>query len=134
MDIRTYLRQLQEKHSTAVANLKKVTLEELHQHKQLVLILDLDGTLIHATPDASVGESACAHPQLAKDIHKIGAPIPSKSTDFYVKLRPGVREFLDRMTVGGGKFKLAIFTMGARGYADDVARILDPEGNLFEVK
>lgn len=47
----------------------------------------------------------------------------------WTKLRPGVREFLE---ASSRLFQLAVYTNGERGYAEAMARLLDPGGGLFE--
>lgn len=48
---------------------------------------------------------------------------------YYIKLRPGLREFLKEIE---NLYDLHIYTMGTKDYAKAVAREMDPEGSLFK--
>ncbi len=47
---------------------------------------------------------------------------------YYIKLRPGLRDFLAHIA---RLYELHIYTMGTRAYAQNVARIVDPERKIF---
>ncbi|KAL0491259.1 hypothetical protein AKO1_009971 [Acrasis kona] len=96
--------------------------------KKLSLVLDLDHTLLHATDDQRF-----IHAYNLK--HTLNKP---NSGDFHifrldghyhlVKLRPHLDAFLKGVK---DKYELHIFTHGSRGYAEQIAKILDPDQNLF---
>ncbi|ODQ83084.1 hypothetical protein BABINDRAFT_80643 [Babjeviella inositovora NRRL Y-12698] len=113
--------------------------------KKLILVVDLDQTVIHATVDPTVGEwmndktnpnhsalegvqafSLEEHPVLPP-LYAGPKPPPIKSW-YYVKLRPGLGEFLERVSK---IYELHIYTMATRTYAANVAKIIDPEGKFF---
>ena len=132
------------------------TKERLLARRKLSLIVDLDQTIIHVTVDPTVKEWAhdVNNPNwnALRDIvaFQLGADgktvshqperlanhdITSFATDgdedgcwYYVKLRPGLGEFLQRVA---SKFELHVYTMGTRAYADCICRIVDPDGKLF---
>ncbi|KAG2226933.1 hypothetical protein INT45_010212 [Circinella minor] len=104
--------------------------ERLLEDRKLSLILDLDQTVVHATWDPTVGdwmrdENNTNHPA-TKDIRKF--TLPGSSLMYYIKLRPGLSEFLRKVSE---KYELHIYTMGTRHYAEAVAREIDPEDKLF---
>ena len=124
--------------------------------KKLSLILDLDQTLVHATNDLRVEELIAekqkkypsGEPESQDDplygLHRFQLDGPPKSNNiFFVKerydatilyyvsnqqQRPHLREFLEEAQK---MFELHIYTMGTRKYAEEVARIIDPNHVLF---
>mmetsp|Transcript_18592 Transcript_18592/g.39057 ORF Transcript_18592/g.39057 Transcript_18592/m.39057 type:complete len:609 (-) Transcript_18592:372-2198(-) len=114
----------------------------LLNEKKLTLVLDLDHTLLHATNLAWAHEAFQLSNTLSSDMkgslmspraskhhrgvhffHLPGSPLP-----MFIKLRPGLGEFLIRMV---NLFELHIYTMGSRPYADLVAKLIDPQRILF---
>lgn len=127
------------------AKIEQSTTESLVQNKKLILVVDLDQTVIHATVDPTVGEWQ-RDPQnpnypFVKDVRSfsleeepvvppgwLGArPAPTKCW-YYVKLRPGLTEFLARVS---DLYELHIYTMATRNYALAIANIIDPTGQYF---
>ncbi|KAJ2396987.1 CTD phosphatase Fcp1, partial [Coemansia sp. RSA 2603] len=127
------------------------TRNNLWSQKKLSLIIDLDQTIIHAdattdpgfesrlieaykgpqdssTNSADIGETneAVEQPDLPSDIGKFY--LPDSPHQYFVKMRPGLREFFERMSK---LYEMHIYTMGTRPYANAVARLIDPESNLF---
>ncbi|EER30614.1 hypothetical protein CTRG_05610 [Candida tropicalis MYA-3404] len=127
------------------AKIEHSTTDRLIDEKKLILVVDLDQTVIHATVDPTVGEwqSDPSNPnyRAVKDVRSFcleEQPIvppgwtgpklaPTKCT-YYVKLRPGLSEFLERMSE---KYEMHIYTMATRNYALAIAKIIDPEGKYF---
>ncbi|KAI8929943.1 hypothetical protein BC831DRAFT_441660 [Entophlyctis helioformis] len=106
------------------------TSERLKQARKLSLVLDLDQTVIHATVDPTVGEWM-ADPEnpnfpALTEVHHF--TLPDSQVIYYIKLRPGTRQFLNEMFE---KYEMHIYTMGTRNYARAVAKILDPDRRLF---
>lgn len=103
--------------------------------KKLSLVVDLDLTIIHATVDPTVGEwqEDVNNPnhEAVKEVRKFqlmdDAP-GQKGNWYYVKLRPGLQEFLEHVSA---LFELHIYTMGTRSYALHIAKIVDPDGKYF---
>ncbi|XP_075215635.1 RNA polymerase II subunit A C-terminal domain phosphatase Fcp1 [Lycorma delicatula] len=93
--------------------------ERLIQDRKLVLLVDLDQTLIHTTNDNI--------PNNLKDVYHFQLYGP-KSPWYHTRLRPGTHQFL---TVMSKYYELHICTFGARNYAHMIAHFLDPEGKFF---
>lgn len=127
------------------AKIEQSTTEILVADKKLILVVDLDQTVIQATVDPTVGEWQ-RDPQnpnypFVKDVRSfsleeepvippgwVGArPAPTKCW-YYVKLRPGLTEFLARISQ---LYELHIYTMATRNYALAIASIIDPTGEYF---
>ena len=104
------------------------SVQELLGAQKLSLVLDLDQTLLHATIDPQVEswrqDAGHRYHQLAREMHQI----QTRHGPHYIKLRPGVRDFLARMHA---HFELHVYTMGNREYASAIAQLLDPAGELF---
>lgn len=99
------------------------------------LVVDLDQTIIHATVDPTVGEwkndEKNPNHQSVKDVEAFqlnDEVAGGRGCWYYVKLRPGLREFLENISK---LFELHIYTMGTRAYALNVAKIVDPKGKIF---
>lgn len=86
--------------------------------KKLVLLVDLDQTLLHTTHE-KVDENDL-------NIHSFrlwaGHPV------YHTKLRPHLNEFLRRVS---NLYELHIFTFGCRKYAHKIASIIDPTHRYF---
>lgn len=125
--------------------IEQSTTENLVADKKLILVVDLDQTVIQATVDPTVGEWQ-RDPQnpnypFVKDVRSFSLeeepvvppgwagprPPPSKCW-YYVKLRPGLAEFLARVSK---LYELHIYTMATRNYALAIANIIDPKGEYF---
>jgi RNA polymerase II subunit A-like phosphatase len=91
----------------------------LLQQRKLVLIVDLDQTLIHTTVDPSI------EPGL-KDVY--GFKLPGYPHFYHCRLRPGAKDFVCSVSE---KYEMHVFTLGGRDYAHTVAGILDPEEKFF---
>ncbi|KAH8402123.1 hypothetical protein KR009_009977 [Drosophila setifemur] len=87
--------------------------------RKLVLLVDLDQTVIHTTNDTV--------PDNIKGIYHFQLYGP-QSPWYHTRLRPGTAEFLERMSQ---LYELHICTFGARNYAHMIAQLLDPEGKFF---
>mmetsp|Transcript_6393 Transcript_6393/g.19332 ORF Transcript_6393/g.19332 Transcript_6393/m.19332 type:complete len:855 (+) Transcript_6393:222-2786(+) len=113
--------------------------QHLLKQRRLSLILDLDHTLLHATDDqravAALVEDQSPptpgtprlSPQHHKGVHAL--ILDDRYSPLHVKMRPGLGNFLRRMSQ---IFELHIYTMGTRPYAEAIAKIIDPEKNLFK--
>ncbi|KAA8893966.1 hypothetical protein FN846DRAFT_787193 [Sphaerosporella brunnea] len=107
----------------------------LLRERKLSLVVDLDQTIIHATVDPTVGEwkddPFCVNHESVKDVaaFKLDEDVSGgRGTWYYVKMRPGLKEFLQHISK---LFELHIYTMGTRAYALSVKKIVDPDGSLF---
>ncbi|CAD2108818.1 NLI interacting factor-like phosphatase, putative [Plasmodium vinckei] len=97
---------------------------------KLILMLDLDNTLLQATSFAKfnmelplenfIGEND--EPELYKFF------LPYYNFFYYLKFRPYVRQFLEILSL---YYELSIYTNATREYADVVIAILDPDRTIF---
>ena len=101
-------RSYQERHTRALLKARK-----------LVLVVDLDHTLLHTVTRLEMSRESPCH--TAEVHHLLGGHLVTK-------LRPSVREFLEEART---MFELCVYTMGNREYADAVRNVLDPTGSLF---
>ncbi len=104
--------------------------------RKLSLVVDLDQTIIHACIDPTVGEwqSDLTSPnyEAVKDVQKFqlndGPRGAVSDCWYYIKMRPGLREFLRKVSE---MYELHVYTMGTRAYAMSIAKIVDPDKKLF---
>lgn len=103
--------------------------------RRLSLVVDLDQTVIHASVEPTIGEwqndPSNPNHEALKDVCKFQLldDIPSRSgTWYYIKLRPGLKNFLQTMS---DYYEMHIYTMGTRAYAENIAKIIDPERKIF---
>ncbi|XP_038581124.1 RNA polymerase II subunit A C-terminal domain phosphatase isoform X2 [Micropterus salmoides] len=91
----------------------------LYRNKKLVLMVDLDQTLIHTTEQhcQRMSNKGIFHFQLGR-----GEPM------LHTRLRPHCKEFLEKIAK---LYELHVFTFGSRLYAHTIAGFLDPEKKLF---
>ncbi|XP_055627191.1 RNA polymerase II subunit A C-terminal domain phosphatase [Toxorhynchites rutilus septentrionalis] len=104
---------------TLAKKLGQADTERLLQDKKLVLLVDLDQTLIHTTNDNV--------PNNLKDVYHFQLYGPN-SPWYHTRLRPGALQFLVKMDP---YYELHICTFGARNYAHMIAQFLDEDGKLF---
>merc|ERR1719414_961462 len=91
----------------------------LTQDRKLVLLVDLDQTLIHTTNDD-------VPPKLPNVYHfQLYGP---GSPWYHTRIRPGTAAFLQKISK---LYELHICTFGARLYAHQIAKFLDPGGKFF---
>uniref|UniRef100_A0A4W5NPU6 RNA polymerase II subunit A C-terminal domain phosphatase n=1 Tax=Hucho hucho TaxID=62062 RepID=A0A4W5NPU6_9TELE len=93
--------------------------QRLHRNKKLVLMVDLDQTLIHTTEHhcQRMSNKGIFHFQLGR-----GEPM------LHTRLRPHCKDFLEKIAK---LYELHVFTFGSRLYAHTIAGFLDPEMKLF---
>ncbi|CAI2168649.1 3163_t:CDS:10, partial [Funneliformis geosporum] len=115
---------------TEAERLEKETSSRLLEARKLSLIVDLDQTLVHATVEQTVEEwikdEECSNHPTTKDIHKF--TLPDGPSVYYIKLRPGLKEFLRSVSE---IYEPHIYTMGTRNYASAVANVIDPDNTIF---
>lgn len=109
----------------------------LLEKRKLSLVVDLDQTVIHACIEPTIGEwqsdKLSPNYEAVKDVVKFqlsdDAPRGLASGCwYYIKMRPGLKEFLEHVVE---KYELHVYTMGTRAYAQQIAKIIDPERKLF---
>lgn len=103
--------------------------------RRLSLVVDLDQTVIHATVDPTVAEwqkdednpnhAAVKH---VRSFQLIDDGPGARGCWYYIKLRPGLEEFLQNISK---LYELHIYTMGTRAYAQNIVKIIDPDSRLF---
>uniref|UniRef100_A0A0K0DAD0 RNA polymerase II subunit A C-terminal domain phosphatase n=1 Tax=Angiostrongylus cantonensis TaxID=6313 RepID=A0A0K0DAD0_ANGCA len=86
--------------------------------RKLVLLVDLDQTIIHTTN----------RPFKVDPKHGDIYTYKMFGTEYHTKLRPYTHEFLKHMS---GLFEMHIITYGQRQYAHKIAEIIDPKKTLF---
>eukprot|EP00092_Neocalanus_flemingeri_P023037 GFUD01024971.1.p1 GENE.GFUD01024971.1~~GFUD01024971.1.p1 ORF type:complete len:799 (+),score=264.70 GFUD01024971.1:65-2461(+) len=91
----------------------------LTQDRKLVLLVDLDQTLIHTTNDSI--------PPNLKDVYHFQLYGPH-SPWYHTRVRPGTAAFLQKIS---SLYELHICTFGARLYAHTIAAYLDPDKKFF---
>ncbi|XP_066871191.1 RNA polymerase II subunit A C-terminal domain phosphatase isoform X2 [Kogia breviceps] len=93
--------------------------QRLHRNRKLVLMVDLDQTLIHTTEQhcQQMSNKGIFHFQLGR-----GEPM------LHTRLRPHCKGFLEKIAK---LYELHVFTFGSRLYAHTIAGFLDPEKKLF---
>lgn len=103
--------------------------------RRLSLVVDLDQTIIHATVDPTVGEwkedKDNPNYEALRDVRQfqlIDDGPGMRGCWYYIKLRPGLEEFLQNVSE---LYELHIYTMGTRAYAQNIADIIDPTRKLF---
>lgn len=93
--------------------------QRLLKDRKLVLLVDLDQTIVHTTNDNI--------PPNLKDVFHFQLYGPN-SPWYHTRFRPNTRHFLSEMS---RLYELHICTFGARIYAHTVASLLDKDGVLF---
>ncbi|KAI4279388.1 MAG: hypothetical protein LQ337_000311 [Flavoplaca oasis] len=103
--------------------------------KKLSLVVDLDQTVIQACVEPTIGDwkkdPENPNHEAVKDVQEFQLVEDAAGTRgcwYYIKLRPGLEGFLERMSA---IYEMHIYTMGTRGYAQSVAKIIDPQQKLF---
>ena len=97
-------------------------MQQLLRSRKLVLVLDLDHTMLHSDVREGMSDTDVWRASAASDVHSL------LGGSLVTKLRPHARPFLARARE---MFDLCIYTMGTRAYAAEVRAVLDPEGRLF---
>ena len=102
--------------------------------RKLSLVVDIDLTIIQATVEHTVAEwqkdPDNPNHEAVKDVRSflLRDDGPEKYRWYYIKLRPGLKEFLENVSK---IFELHIYTMATRAYAKNIADIIDPDHKLF---
>lgn len=113
------------------------TQKRLLRQRKLSLVVDLDQTIIHACIEPTIGEwqrdKANPNHEAVKDVKSFqlnddGPRGLASGCTYYIKLRPGLQEFLETVST---MYELHVYTMGTRAYALNIARIVDPDKKLF---
>jgi len=105
--------------SSEAVDLGREDQSRLTKDRKLVLLVDLDQTLIHTTNDNI--------PNNLKDVYHFRL-YDNTSPWYHTRVRPGTASFLQRISA---LYELHICTFGARMYAHTIAAYLDPEKKFF---
>lgn len=126
--------------------IEKISSTQLIQNRKLILVVDLDQTVIQASTETSIGkvmvEPSDPNYESIKDVRSFDLQeehiLPAsdteparrgiKATTYYVKLRPGLEEFLEKMHL---IYEMHVYTMATRSYAEAIANIIDPDKRFF---
>lgn len=108
----------------------------LLKERKLSLVVDLDQTIIHACIEPTIGEWQLdpinPNYESVKDVRSFqlddGPRGLASGCWYYIKMRPGLLEFLEKMA---DIFELHVYTMGTRAYALNIAKLVDPTQKLF---
>ncbi|TQS37273.1 hypothetical protein Golomagni_02260 [Golovinomyces magnicellulatus] len=109
----------------------------LIKNRKLSLVVDLDQTIIHACIEPTIGEwqndPTSPNYQAVKEVRSFqlnddGPRGVASGCWYYIKLRPGLKEFLNKISE---IYELHVYTMGTRAYAMNIAKIVDPDKRLF---
>lgn len=102
----------------------------LLEQRKLTLVVDLDQTVIQCCVEETVGEwkNDPSNPnyEALKDVASFRLPHDSKT--YYLKFRPGLKEFLEEMSK---IYEMHVYTMASRDYAQIVTNLIDPERTIF---
>ncbi|KAL8721342.1 MAG: hypothetical protein Q9225_001954 [Loekoesia sp. 1 TL-2023] len=103
--------------------------------KKLSLVVDLDQTVIQACVEPTIGEwmrnPENPNHEAVKDVREfqlVEDTVGARGCCYYIKLRPGLEGFLERLS---RLYEMHIYTMGTRGYAQKIAQIIDPHRRFF---
>lgn len=134
------LEGLDEKQKQAVRQERARRIEEqsrMFNARKLCLVLDLDHTLLNSAKFTEIEEEweARLRANEAMECNKVSKEGVGKRELYrfshmgmWTKLRPGIWNFLARASQ---LFELHVYTMGNKAYAREMAKVLDPTGNLF---
>uniref|UniRef100_A0A0E0L235 RNA polymerase II C-terminal domain phosphatase-like n=1 Tax=Oryza punctata TaxID=4537 RepID=A0A0E0L235_ORYPU len=119
--------------TTEIDRLRGADLKNLLRERKLVLILDLDHTLINSTKlfDLSTAENELGIQSAAKEVVPDRSLFTLETMQMLTKLRPFVRRFLKEAS---DLFEMYIYTMGDKAYAIEIAKLLDPDNVYFGSK
>lgn len=119
--------------------------EKLLKDRKLILVVDLDQTVIHATVDPIVNvwkqdvknannihikdiKSFCLDEMTNNNLRGNKVDESVNKVCYHVKLRPGLYEFLEEISK---LYQMHIYTMATRSYALEIAKLIDPESKFF---
>jgi RNA polymerase II subunit A-like phosphatase len=102
----------------------------LLEQRKLILVVDLDQTVIQCCVEETVGEwkNDPSNPnyEALKDVASFRLPRDDKT--YYVKPRPGLKEFLAEVSK---IYEMHVYTMASRDYAKRVTDLIDPGRAIF---
>ncbi|WCJ29131.1 RNA polymerase II C-terminal domain phosphatase-like 4 [Euphorbia peplus] len=113
-----------------IVRLRDTDMKNLLRQRKLVLVLDLDHTLLNSTQlnDLSAEEEYLKNQVDSLQDISNGSLFMLHYMRMMTKLRPFVRTFLKEASQ---MFEMYIYTMGDRAYAHEMAKLLDPGREYF---
>ncbi|KAL8341412.1 hypothetical protein RB601_005601 [Gaeumannomyces tritici] len=111
--------------------------KRLLDQRKLILVVDLDQTIIHACIEPTIGDwqrdPTNPNHEAVKDVKSFqlnddGPRGLASGCWYYIKMRPGLVDFLEKIAT---MYELHVYTMGTRAYAMNIAKIVDPDQKLF---
>jgi RNA polymerase II subunit A C-terminal domain phosphatase len=120
----------------AAAHAEHELQRRLLNQRKLSLVVDLDQTIIHACIEPTIGEwqrdPSNPNYEAVKEVRSFqlddGPRGLASGCWYYIKMRPGLAEFLDKIAE---LYELHVYTMGTRAYAMNIAKLVDPKQKLF---
>ncbi|CAO3608943.1 unnamed protein product [Cunninghamella echinulata] len=109
--------------------IKQLNLENtirLLQERKLILVVDLDQTIIHVTYGTKDNTKDIATLS-TEDIRQF--ELSESDYIYYLKLRPGLQEMLKKLSE---LYELYVYTMGTRQYAQAILNEIDPNDHFFQ--
>lgn len=109
--------------------------KRLVAQRKLVLVVDLDQTVIQTACEPTIGEwqkdPANPNYEALQEVRSFELPSEDgtrRNYTYYVKCRPGTHEFLNKVAA---MYEMHVYTMATRAYAEHILKIIDPKKNLF---
>ena len=98
--------------------------KKLIEEKKLALVLDIDNTLVHTTPESRINDKPNVDNE---NIYEF--KFPESPHLCYVKFRPYLREFLEQLEPF---YQFHVYTHGSRQYANILIPLIDPKSQFFK--
>lgn len=119
--------------SKEIDRLREADLKNLLRDKKLLLILDLDHTLLNSTKllDVSIEEQHLLREAESLQDDPERSLLKLDGMHMLTKLRPFVHSFLKEAST---MFEMYVYTMGERPYALEIVKHLDPKRVYFNSK
>ncbi|KAM7279345.1 hypothetical protein ACFE04_006479 [Oxalis oulophora] len=106
----------------AAARLRELCTKDLLRQKKLILVLDIDHTLLHTVDFDEPDPEDMEYLKSLDDLFLL------EEKDMIVKLRPFLPTFLKEASL---LFEMYLYTRGTRKYARDITRLIDPDHIYF---
>ena len=102
----------------------------LLESRRLVLVVDLDQTVIQCCVEETIGEwkNDPSNPNYEALADVASFNLPRDEKTYYVKPRPGLKEFLAEVSQ---RYEMHVYTMASRDYAENVMQLIDPDRAIF---
>ena len=107
---------------------------ETNTHKEKILVIDLDETLIHTSfqkisnPDLKIQFDSIIYPKVKLNNEKFHKCSVKKIIDAYIRIRPGVDDFLSQL---GKYYDLYVYSASSKNYLNKIIKNIDKK-NLIK--